>query len=140
MLFINGRNPIPSSKVDCLCSLPHLSFLSSSFSSSLLTILFFLDIYLLAVGSIQSSKGRKPNGYWNDIHNCRRFLEDIAKEKGFDPLNFHSWNSLGYTEVVKRVCLRFTLYFTFLKLTKYTGWRNGTHTRRIQGGHTESIS
>jgi len=59
--------------------------------------------FLLAVGSIRSSKKRKPTGYWNDIRNCRRFFEDIAKEKGFDPLDFRSWDSLGYTNILKRV-------------------------------------
>ncbi len=85
--FLNGvkpstSNPLPFVVCVCVC------------------VLIFI---FLAVESIQASEKRKPTGYWNDIRNCRRFLEEIAKEKGFDPLDFHSWDSLGYTEILKRV-------------------------------------
>ena len=139
MLFINGRNPIPSSKVDCLPLF--ITFISPSFLSrshshpipytyscarySLLFSLHVLTIYLLylvTVGSIQSSTPRRkvPNGYWEDVENRRKFFAEFAQSKGFDPLDSHRWNQYYATDVIKhqvRSCCSFPLsYHTLLFL------------------------
>ena len=51
---------------------------------------------------------RYTKGHWQDINNCRIFLEEIAKEQGFDPLDLRSWDSLGTTQIIKRVCVSFS--------------------------------
>ena len=62
----------------------------------------------------------------HEISNLRIFLEDIAQEKGFDPRDFHSWESIGNAEIEKRVCIGFIL----LRLL----WQLSLLNKCLQGG------
>jgi len=78
-------------------------FLSPSFGFS--TYEISLDEKDTAASATE--RVRYTKGHWQDINNCRTFLEEIAKEQGFDPLDLRSWDSLGTTEIIKRVCVSF---------------------------------
>ena len=70
-------------------------FLSPSFSP------LFSDVYLV-VGSFQpAKKRRKPNGYWMNVENRRKFFSEFAQSKGFDPLDFHQWNQFFAVDVIQ---------------------------------------
>jgi len=52
---------------------------------------------------VRRPKSNKPKGYWQDIDNCRAFLDRIAQENGFNPLEIRSWYNLGRAEIFKQV-------------------------------------
>jgi len=54
---------------------------------------------------IESYREKNEQEYWQNIENCRLFLDRIAKEKGFDPLHIPSWNSYGGIGIIKRVSI-----------------------------------
>jgi len=64
------------------------------------------NIFLLAVGPSQSTKrSRKPNGYWMNRSNSRKFFSEFAQSKGFDPLDFQQWNQYFAADVIQhQVC------------------------------------
>jgi len=45
---------------------------------------------------------RKPRGYWEELENRRRFFLELAKEKGFDPLNAADWSTVSNADIVER--------------------------------------
>ena len=38
--------------------------------------------------------------HWSDVDNRRRFFDDFAKSKGFDPLGTNTWGSVTHDEVI----------------------------------------
>lgn len=45
----------------------------------------------------------KPRGYWNNIENRRRFFQEFAAERGFDPLQAENWATITPAQVHKKV-------------------------------------
>lgn len=44
----------------------------------------------------------KPGGYWEEPLHCREFLDEFAKEKGFNPMEVRSWYSVSLNELRRR--------------------------------------
>ena len=42
------------------------------------------------------------NSRWQDRDTCRLFFDELAKEKGFDPLNEGAWYSLSRKEILSK--------------------------------------
>ena len=70
---------------------------------------FLIPIFVAP--SLRRSKGNKPKGFWRDIANCRAFLDQIAKELGFDPLDIKSWDTLGRAGLIKHVRTKWALVY-----------------------------
>jgi len=50
---------------------------------------------------------------WSDIKNCRQFLDEFAKRRGFDPQEVNGWYSnLQYLQLEK---VSFSLLFPFME-------------------------
>lgn len=54
----------------------------------------------------------KSKGYWLDVNNCRKFFDEYAKEKGFDPLDAENWYEVRSVDLgEKKVAFLFPLLF-----------------------------
>lgn len=38
-------------------------------------------------------------GYWTDVHNCRKFFDQFAASRGFDPRVPGNWYSITWREI-----------------------------------------
>lgn len=52
--------------------------------------------------------------YWQDKKNRRKFFENFAREKGFDPLDSHSWYSVSRNSILTHPVNLFILFFNFI--------------------------
>ncbi len=109
----------------------NLSFASFSHFLILITLLASSDALIFTQNETSASALQG-----HEISNLRIFLEEIAKEKGFDPLDIHSWESIGNAEINKRVCIGFILTRA-LVLTKYL--KGGSYMLKRRGGLTTVI-
>jgi hypothetical protein len=44
-----------------------------------------------------------PRGYWKVIENRRKFFDDFAITRQFNPLDAERWYSIYYNDIVKAV-------------------------------------
>jgi len=60
----------------------------------LISFLFPQQLHPLTINN-KSERDRKPKGYWKNLPNCRKFFDDYAQEKGFDPLDAKNWYAVN---------------------------------------------
>jgi len=46
---------------------------------------------------------KRPNKYWHDVSNCRRFFDEFARERKFDPLDPQGWYSVGSKQICTKL-------------------------------------
>jgi len=84
MLYIIGKNASPHLWV----TIPSLNTSPPPPIVSYSLLITFIEPSLR-----RAKKSRRPQGFWNDPNNRRKFLEDYAREKGFDPLVPENWKN-----------------------------------------------
>ena len=48
-------------------------------------------------------KGKiRPKGFWKDVENRKKFLQQFAVEAGFDPLDAASWQKVTETQIKEK--------------------------------------
>ena len=58
------------------------------------------------------------NSQWNDIKKCRQYLDEWARERGYDPLDPETWYTVNLKEILtqrvsKLFYLRIQTYIIF---------------------------